>query len=70
MVEWARGERSVNVAVDVKRWNVASSMNFGARGSRSSSSSSGSLLGFLGGVSLGVGMSMEKWERARPREGW
>lgn len=67
MVEWARGERSVNVAVDVKRWNVASSMNFGARGSRSSS---GSLLGFLGGVSLGVGMSMGKWERARPREGW
>ena len=47
-------------------------MNLGARGSllsSSSSSSSGSRLGFLGVVSLGVGMSTERDERAVPRRG-
>lgn len=68
-MECARGERSVNVAVEVNRWNVASSMNLGALGSRSGSSA-GSRLGFLGGVSLGVGIETLKRERARPREGW
>ena len=75
MVEWASGERRVKVAVEVRRWNVASSMNLGAWGSRSGSGSGlvgleGSRLGFLGGVSWGVGMSIEKFERARPRRGW
>lgn len=71
MVERGRGESRVKVAVEVMRWNVASSMNFGALGSRSlSPSSSGSRFGFLGGVSLGVGMSMEREERALPRLGW
>lgn len=69
MVEWGRGESRVNVAVEVMRWNVASSMNLGALGSRSSSSV-GSRFGFLGGVSLGVGMVMEREERAWPRLGW
>lgn len=75
-MECGSGERRVNVAVEVKRWNVASSMNLGAWGSRSGSGSSGSVglegsrLGFLGGVSCGVGMSTEKLERARPRRGW
>ncbi len=74
-VECASGERRVNVAVEVRRWNVASSMNLGASGSRSGSGSGsvgleGSRLGFLGGVSWGVGMSTEKFERARPRRGW
>lgn len=68
MVEWGRGERRVNVAVEVRRWNVASSMNFGAWGSRSRSSS-GERAGFFGGESLGVGMVIGRWERARPREG-
>ena len=72
IVERGRGESRVNVAVEVMRWNVASSMNWGALGSRSlsGSSSSGSRFGFLGGVSLGVGMVMEREERARPRLGW
>ena len=77
IVECGNGERRVNVAVEVRRWNVASSMNFGAWGSRSGSEGSsglvgfeGSWLGFLGGVSWGVGMLMEKLERARPRRGW
>ena len=59
IVESGRGESRVKVAVEVMRWNVASSMNFGASGSRSSSSSLfGSRFGFLGGVRWGVGMSM------------
>ena len=75
MVECGSGERRVNVAVEVRRWNVASSMNLGAWGSRSGSGSGlvgleGSRLGFLGGVSCGVGMSIEKFERAWPRLGW
>ena len=70
MVEWGRGESRVNVAVEVMRWNVASSMNLGALGSRSSSSSGGSRFGLSGGVSLGVGMVMEREERAWPRLGW
>lgn len=68
MVEWGRGESRVNVAVEVRRWNVASSMNFGAWGLRSRSSS-GERAGFLGGVNFGVGIVMGRWERARPREG-
>lgn len=75
MVECGSGERRVNVAVEVRKWNVASSMNLGAWGSRSGSGSGlvgleGSRLGFLGGVSCGVGMSIEKFERAWPRLGW
>ena len=61
----------MKVALDVIRWKVASSINLGALGSRSlSSSSSGSRFGFLGGVSLGVGMLMAREERALPRLGW
>ena len=52
-----------------RRRTVASSMKCGASGSRSSSSSSG-WLGFGGGVSLGVGSSISREERARPRRGW
>lgn len=59
----------MNVAVEVMRWNVASSMNWGALGSRSSSSE-GSRFGLSGGVNLGVGMLMEREERASPRLGW
>ena len=73
IVESGSGESRVKVAVEVMRWNVASSMNFGASGSRSSLSSSssfGSRFGFLGGVSWGVGMSMWRAERALPRLGW
>lgn len=71
IVEWGSGERRVNVAVEVRRWKVASSMNLGAWGSREGSEGLvGSWAGFLGGVSWGVGMEMEKLERARPRWGW
>jgi len=66
MTLWGRGERSVNEAVEVRRWKVASSMNLGALGSRSGS---GGWFGFSGGVSLGVGMEMAKEERAVPRWG-
>lgn len=69
-MERGSGDSNVKVAVEVRRWNVASSINLGAFGSLSSSSSSGSRLGFLGGVSLGVGMEMVKLERAVPRRGW
>lgn len=48
---------------------VASSMKCGAFSSLSSSSPSG-WLGFFGGCSLGVGISISKWERALPKAGW
>ena len=64
-----RGESRVKPAVEVRIWKVASSMNLGASGSRLSPSP-GSLCGFLGGCSDGVGRSIEKLDRARPRRGW
>lgn len=70
IVEWGNGESRVKVAADVMRWKVASSMNWGASGSLSSSGSSGSRFGFLGTVRVGVGMSMGREERALPRLGW
>ena len=62
------GERRVNVAVEVMRWKVASSIKCGAASSGSAGSSSG-WLGFFGGFSFGVGISMGSDERASPRLG-
>ena len=62
-----RGESRVKVAVEVRIWNVASSIKCGDEGSWSLSGFEG--LGFLGVWSPGVGISMEKFERARPRAG-
>lgn len=67
MVECGRGERRVKVAVEVRRWKVASSMKAGAEGE--GGGVVGSRFGLVGGWSWGVGMEMAKWERARPRVG-
>lgn len=66
-----KGERSVRTAVDVMRWNTASSMKCGAE-EPGSSGGSGPIgrLGLGGGVSFGVGRVMLKIERVRPRRGW
>ena len=47
----------MNDAVEVNIWKVASSINFGAEGSRSGSGLEG--FGFSGVWRLGVGISME-----------
>ena len=80
---WERGERRVNVAVEVRRWNVASSMNLGGglvlpsslSGSEGSGSSEGldgggGWFGFGGVGRWGGGRSRRRRERARPRFGW
>ena len=61
-----KGDKSVKDAVDVRIWKVASSMNVGASGSRSSPG----LEGFLGVGKDGVGRSREKLDSANPRAGW
>lgn len=64
-----RGERSVSVAVEVRRWNTASVMKCGAEvSSGSGSSSEGG--GSAGERSFGVGIVRLKIERAVPRWGW
>lgn len=60
-----RGERRVRVAVEVRRWNMASVMKCGAEeeGSGSGSLSAGERI-------FGVGIVRLKIERVVPRWGW
>lgn len=66
-----RGETRVNVAVDEKRWKVASLMKCGPVLLPSSSSSSpSSSLSSRGIDSLGVGISILYLDRVFPSLGW